>query len=147
MIARSTPRVIPEKRRYWTIQVDDHSSIAFRFPYYQTAYKVIEFVSNCPTDGAPTQAKIAEMLPYMGAAIGAAWFHEALDLEAELDLGALAVFGVNVADELQEEEFTILQIVSLFNQVVAEMQDRMRITVEAEDVAVFSEAPAGAPTT
>lgn len=146
MNPRTEPRVVPDKRRFWTVVVDDDLSYSFRFPYYQSALAVVEFVAECPQPEQATQASVAGMLPYMGAAIGCCWFHVEQDLDAVLDLDSLEAYGHAVADELQDD-LSLMQIVGLFNAVVSELSKRLEVQTEAEETAVFSKAPEAPPTT
>ena len=147
MIPRKVSRTIPAKRRYWTIAVDGQEPMAFRFPYYDTAYKVIDFVATCPRGESSSLAHTATMLPYMGAAIGVCWWNEKLDLETPLDLADLESYGAEVADELQDLDMDMLQIVDLFTAVITEMKTRIEVAVVAQDTQDFSQAPKGAQTT
>ena len=139
MNPRTEPRVVPDKRRFWTVVVDDDLSYSFRFPYYQSALAVVEFVAECPQPEQATQASVA-------GAIGCCWFHVEQDLDAVLDLDSLEAYGHAVADELQDD-LSLMQIVGLFNAVVSELSKRLEVQTEAEETAVFSKAPEAPPTT
>lgn len=147
MRQRDKPRVVPDKKRYWNIEVEDQEPLTFRFPYYNTAYKVIDYVSTCPRGQASSLAHTAAMLPYMGAAIGACWWNKTFDLETPFDLGDLEAYGAGVADELQDLDLDMLQIVDLFTEVITEMKSRVGVTVVAQDTQDFSPAPEGAQIT
>jgi hypothetical protein len=145
------PRVIPEgSRQYWSADIDGKGAHHFKAPYYGVGQAVLQLAARYPI-GAPTQDWIIATLPYMGAVIGACWCHRGLDLVAVIPLAgltpdALGTYGNAVAEELQDADYDLLDILNLFNAVLPEVTKRQDIVEMAARRASFTAPPPGAST-
>jgi hypothetical protein len=151
------PRVIPEgSRQYWSLDLTGKGAHHFKAPYYGVGHALLQFAARYhvdpATDTRTLEAKVVAMLPCMGAVIGACWRHRGLDLDAVLPLAdltsdALAAYGVAVAQELQDADYDLLDLLDLFNAVQPEITRRQDIVEMAARHATFTPPPQDASTT
>jgi hypothetical protein len=147
-----TPRVIPEgSRQYWSADIEGKGTHHFKAPYYGVGHALLQFAARYPISPEPTEAWCVATLPYMGAVIGACWRHRGLDLDAVLPLAsltpdALEAYGNAVAEELQDADYDLLDILNLFNAVLPEVTKRQDIVEMAARRASFTAPPPGAST-
>lgn len=145
------PRVIPEgSRQYWSADLDGRGAHHFKAPYYGVAHALLQMSARYHVDPEADTRTVTEkcvaMLPYMGAVVGACWRHRGLDLDAVLPLAtltsdALASYGQAVAEELQDNDYDLLDILNLFNAVLPEITRRQDIVQMAAQRASFTAPP------
>lgn len=146
MKTRTTPRVIPDKGRYWSMDIQG-TKHRFRFPYIAHAFSLVNMARSAAEQELveDNATRAMGLLPVVGAMLGVCWYHETLDIEATWDKKAdrLTAFGEAVIDELQEEDYDILGLLSITQEFAAELGKRLRPAAEAAEVADFTEARKG----
>lgn len=150
MTPRKVARVIPaESARYWSLELGERGLHHFRFPTYDVAIGVAvatapAFEALAPGVGL-TAAMMAHMSPYMGSYTGVCWWHRAFDLVAlppeDWSAETARAYGREVVSELQEEGYSLLDILDLFVATQAELAKRIDVVAMAQARAVFSEPP------
>jgi hypothetical protein len=150
------PRVIPEgSRQYWSTDIEGKGAHHFKAPYYGVGQALLQLSARYHVDPATetrsVEAKVVAMLPYMGAVIGACWRHRGLELDSVLPLAsltpdALEAYGNAVAEELQDAEYDLLDLLGLFNAVLPEVTKRQDIVEMAARRASITAPPPAAST-
>lgn len=156
MKPRLKPIVIPEtSSRYWVVQHALKGGHHFKHPYYGVGAQLLvlsnRFYVDPATDERPVQEKAVHMLPYNGAVIGACWSHKNYELESVFPLGQitdenLLAYGRSVVEELQEQDYSLLDIIDLFGSVMGEMVKRQSLVEMAQDRVGFSAPPSASST-
>lgn len=139
MKQRTEKRIIPDKNRYWKVEILD-KTYDFRFPNYQEANEIFSFINEYKTNkSSETMAvnDLINMLPAMGIVIGKCWFNKDLDLEPKANTESFEDFGKRVCDELQEEDLEFIEILFLFNSCTNELSKRSAISSLASEKANF----------
>jgi hypothetical protein len=98
------------------------------------------------TDTRSVQERSVTMLPYVGAVVGACWRHRGLDLDtpfplASLTPDALEAYGRAVAEELQDADYDLLDLLDLLNAVLPEVTHRQSLVEMAAQRASFTAPP------
>jgi hypothetical protein len=139
MIARHPLLTIPDSPRYWTVDVPGAGPTSgphhFRTPYFGVATAVLAALNTSPASPPmielgpePTPAEYAEQrrqalavltlaVPFAGLVVGACWWHRGFALEsvlplADLSPASLLAYGHEVAAELQDAEYSMLDLTS-----------------------------------
>lgn len=156
MKARPAPLAQPPagSPRYWTVEVTGKGAHLFRAPYYghgQALFALApRFHVPAESDTRTSQERAVAMLPYMGAAIGLCWHHRGCDLETVPPTNptpeALEAYGNRVAEELQDADYDLLDILNLFGEVMPEITRRQSLVEMAARRADFSLPPPAAST-
>lgn len=155
MKTRSKPLVLPTPLpdRYWQIPIEDRGLLTFRHPYYGVASAMVQcLIAHREDDaGLSPQATAERMLPMCGLVIGACWYDHSLELETVMDLGKLndvdlVAYGHRVCEELQDNGFTLLDLVELLGGIAPELYKRQLLLNMAMARSSFSAAPQDAST-
>lgn len=150
MKARPTPLTLPESRQFWSHEVPGRGAHHFRAPYYGVGQALFQLATRYhvdpATDDRSSQERSVAMLPYMGAVIGACWRHRGIELEAALPLtgltpDALEAYGSRVAEELQDADYNLLDILQIFGAIMPEVTRRHSLVEMAAERARFTEPP------
>jgi hypothetical protein len=150
MKPRPTALVIPDgSARYWSTEIEERGLHHFRFPPYDVAMGVA--LATAPAfmaleEGQQlTPAKMAQLSPYMAAQVGICWWHRGFALEAEMPeewtKESARRYGRSVVSEMQEEGYTLLDIMDLFSAVQSEVAKRIDVLEMAKARADFSVPP------
>jgi hypothetical protein len=144
--------------RYWCVDTA-RGPHHFRHPAYGLGGVLLRLlveqgqrigVGREDAGGLEVVADIGERLPMMCALLGACWWNEVSEFTAQvptstatarIDTTALWAYGEQVADEMQEAGYTLLDILDLFTPTVGEFYRRQDIVRMAEERAVFSSPP------
>ena len=163
MIARPSPLITPDSPRYWTVDVPGRGLHTFRTPYFGIATACLQVLAEAPPVAKqpelpekPTSEQLAEAgrislatlttaVPYAGLLVGACWAHPAFALQAVMpaDLmgGPLLAYGHAVAEELQDADYSMLDLAStLFAGVASGLRHRHGVFQMVQDRLAFSEA-------
>jgi len=151
MKPRREALTVPDRKRYWCVELEERGEHHFRFPLFARVVMLGDVVTGMQRKG--DSFSVREMMLHtgrMGAVIGACWHHRAFALEtewpADADEASTIAYGEAVCDELQEEDYNLLEIVDLFNSILPAINSRRDVSVMAKERADFSEAPKGATT-
>lgn len=155
MTPRQTALPVPTAQRYWVVAVDVRGDHYFRHPYYGQAAAMLAFVRSASvdpeTDTRTDHQRIMDSLPAAGVVIGGCWHHRGLELAARFPADptpeALRAYGIAVIDEMQDHDYTTLDVLDLFNACVPELNKRQSIISQAMDRVTFSEAREESSTT
>jgi hypothetical protein len=103
------------------------------------------------TETRSVQEQSVAMLPYVGAVVGACWRHRGLDLDTPFPLAnptpdALEAYGRAVAEELQDADYDLLDLLDLLNATLPEITHRQSLLEMAARRASFTAPPPAAST-
>jgi len=152
-----SPRVIPSpSRQYWCVPLEGKGDHHFKSPYYGVGASVLEFVRlssagqrerlghEGESEALTAYAQSVAMLPVAGVVIGVCWKHRGLELETVFPLAAmtpekLLAYGNAVAEELQDADYNLLEIIDLLGQCMPELIHRQSVVTMAAERASFTE--------
>jgi hypothetical protein len=148
MRIHKTALVIPESKRYFCVDLPGKGLQHFKICYYGVATALSKLAAEQPfyeDDERTEMQKVADMLPYISAMIGACWFNRSQSLEVafpftDLSVSSLLEYGSKVSEELQDAEYTLLDLIDMFNAISIQIKDHQDIAKMGMDRAVFSEA-------
>ena len=147
----SIPSPLPD--RYWLLTVGDHAALTFRHPYYGVASSVVRcLIAHRDQDRDLSPQETAErVLPFAGLVVGVCWYDSGRELETQLDLSKLEnndllAYGNKVAEELQDNGFTLLDLIELLAGIAPELYQRQSLINMAMARSSFSAAPTDALT-
>jgi hypothetical protein len=142
----SIPSPLPD--RYWLLTIGDHAALTFRHPYYGVASSVVRcLINHRDQDKDLSPQETAErVLPFAGLVVGACWYDPSLELETVMDLSKLEdvdllAYGNKVAEELQDNGFTLLDLIELLAGIAPELYQRQSLINMAMARSSFSAAP------
>jgi hypothetical protein len=150
MKPRSKPLSIPSPLpdRYWLLTIGDHAPLTFRHPYYGVASSVVRcLIAHRDQDRDLSPQETAErVLPFAGLVVGVCWYDSGRELETQLDLAKLEnadllAYGNKVAEELQDNGFTLLDLIELLAGIAPELYQRQSLINMAMARSSFSAAP------
>jgi len=144
---------LPDSHRVWEVDLGEPKGAhGFRFPSWAMADKVQELTSKALADLTDRKGErfLRQLSPWMGLVIGSCWWHRGFDLSTEhpgwrADDDALLEFGAAVADELQDADYRLLEVSSLYTACAGAMQERLSIVSRARERADFSDSVEAAP--
>jgi hypothetical protein len=138
----------PLSDRYWQLVIGDHAALTFRHPYYGVASSVVRcLIAHRDQDRDLSPQETAErVLPFAGLVVGVCWYDPSLELETQLDLSKLEnndllAYGNKVAEELQDNGFTLLDLIELLAGIAPELYQRQSLINMAMARSSFSAAP------
>ena len=149
MFKREKPLSIQKSKKHFIVELPKPTdiSILLKAPYYGVGAALSKLAGTVPEtpENASDIVKIANMLPMACAIIGAFWSDEDLELEnvfslENLEIDFLQRYGTKVSQELQDYDFSLLDILDLFNACAKILKDNQSILKMAQDRASFSEA-------
>lgn len=132
MQPRKTPRQVPTKPHYLTIDLLDMGPTSWRIPSMAKTARilgllqssgVLEAAANA-VDGEDVIARLGDRVPMLfscqGALLGLCWFSKSQDLEtpAANPREDLSIYGEKVYEELHEDGWEMGQIQTCFNELV-----------------------------
>ena len=142
----SIPSPLPD--RYWQLVIGDHAALTFRHPYYGVASSVVRcLIAHRDQDKDLSPQETAErVLPFAGLVVGVCWYDSGRELETQLDLSKLEdadllAYGNKVAEELQDNGFTLLDLIELLAGIAPELYQRQSLITMAMARSSFSAAP------
>jgi hypothetical protein len=142
----SIPSPLPD--RYWQLVIGDHAALTFRHPYYGVASSVVRcLIAHRDQDRDLSPQETAErVLPFAGLVVGVCWYDSGRELETQLDLSKLEnndllAYGNKVAEELQDNGFTLLDLIELLAGIAPELYQRQSLINMAMARSSFSAAP------
>jgi hypothetical protein len=142
----SIPSPLPD--RYWQRVIGDHAALTFRHPYYGVASSVVRcLIAHRDQDRDLSPQETAErVLPFAGLVVGVCWYDSGRELETQLDLAKLEdadllAYGNKVAEELQDNGFTLLDLIELLAGIAPELYQRQSLITMAMARSSFSAAP------
>ena len=142
----SIPSPLPD--RYWQLMIGDHAALTFRHPYYGVASSVVRcLIAHRDQDRDLSPQETAErVLPFAGLVVGVCWYDSGRELETQLDLSKLEnndllAYGNKVAEELQDNGFTLLDLIELLAGIAPELYQRQSLINMAMARSSFSAAP------
>lgn len=151
MLPRDTPRppVKAHSPRYATVDLGDHGPHPLRGPTFAGDDLLGRLAEESAADwtapdGSP--ARLRQMSPMMGAAVGSLWWHPDLDLEAvqprwTAPTADWLAFGEQVCDEMVEQGYTLSDLVDLYLGSMRLVNAGISVVQEADTRADFSSAP------
>lgn len=147
MKPRKSALIIPESKQYFLVDVPGKGQHHFKNPYYGVGGALLNMgakFSNLPTMSEQDQA--IALLPCAGAYIGFCWKNRGLELETPLPVGGLSPeileeYGNKVAEELQDADYDLLEIIRLLGEVTPELLKRQSVIAMADKLASFTEPP------
>ena len=153
MKPRDNYREIPHgSQRYWTVDLQEPKGLhGFRFPGWAMADKVQALASQalleCEAEGA---AQLRRLSPWMGLVIGSCWWHRGFDLSTahpgwRADDDALLEYGEQVASELMDHDYRLLEVSALYSACSSAMRERLNVVSRARERADFSASGETAP--
>jgi hypothetical protein len=154
MNARRKLLTIPENARYWSVTLEgdkpQHGAHHFRFPSWAMASILQEVALNCPTqnEGEDWLRWARRITPWMGAIIGRCWWHRGFVLAVaepgwRADLDEMLNYGHEVIDELQEQGYSLGEVLLLYNACTDALRKRLSIIGQAHERADFSDSGEG----
>lgn len=138
MIERPTSRVIPNKPRYFAIDIQGEPW-HLRVPDYATIGELFDIMPELAAAPEGSGRRVSVLMDAAGAAIGCAWCHQRYDLEAgdtpdTSEPQRARRYGRLVVDELQEHGLTMEEIQSLATPLLERMRDAMQATARSADL-------------
>lgn len=150
MKVRQTALNIPKSNRFFNIDIPGKGLHHFKCPYYGvisalTSLAIFAREQEEDIEKSDIQ-KLVSILPYACAVIGACWSNRSLELETQIpfsDLSAtsLSSFGNKVSEELQDNDYNLIEILDMFNVAAEKINEHQSLLKMAEERAVFLEAP------
>ena len=135
MQPRKTPRNVPNKPHYLTIDLSEVGPTVWRIPTMVKAARVLALLQEsgvmeaaaAAENGEDIISSLGDRLPALfacqGALLGVCWFHTDQDLDTPLPVGALATYGEAVFEELHEEGWALGHIQTIFVDLVQRVVD------------------------
>ncbi len=143
MKPRPVPLDAPATNRYWSTS-DPRGLHHWRAPYFGVGTQLMLMAGAHASDADSVQQSVMDRLPFYAAILGACWWHREQALvatfPAQLTEATLTAYGHAVAEELQEADYTLLDILDLFATVLPAMRARVSIIDAAQARADFSPA-------
>ncbi len=150
MNPRKTPRLIPDRPHYLTLEVDGDAidcrilSIAKCAKVLQMLQKsgIMEAYQKSGEDGEALIATLGDRLPSLfacqGALLGLCWAHRGQDLEATPGgYSTLESFGEEVFEELHEAGWKLEYVQSVWTELIARLTDSFIDQKEVTEKATF----------
>ncbi len=150
MHTRQTPRTIPEKPNYWSLELGDKGTHNFRdpLPVYRAligkALNDADFaaLAIASKDGV-LAGGMAGVWPIVGAVLGLCWFDASRDLDTpplRTFGGDVLAYGEDVLYEMQDEGYADKDIGPVLAAFLKRALNVQELVKEAKDRADFSEA-------
>lgn len=154
MQPRTTPRNIPDKPHYLTIDLEGVGPTSWRIPSMVKAARILSMLQEsgvmeaaaAAETGEEIIANLGDRLPALfacqGALLGVCWFHTTQDLDTPIPVGALAAYGEAVFEELHEEGWALGHIQTVFVDLVQRVVDGFITQKEVAEKVDFLAQPA-----
>ena len=156
------PSPLPD--RYWVIDHPPFGPLTFRHPYYGVSAAIMTYLrahhTDPEVDARDTETRFLDTLPLAGVVIGACWHHPAIEMEtplvpadperpratppaslAHLTDAQLMAYGHAVCEEMQEADYTLIDIVSIYAAATTEFGRRQKLDTMIAARVDFSAAP------
>lgn len=145
-----TARTVPASRQYWMTVLSGKGEHHFKHPYYGIGASVLalsaKYYVDPEVDARSLDQKAVSLLPFVGAVLGVTWWHRGLELETVYPMTSaspetLEAYGVKVAQELQDSDYDLLELLDLFGQVMPEFSKHQSLVEMASARAAFTQPP------
>ena len=164
MNKRQTPRVVPDRPHYLTLDIKERGPTVWRLPspaltmllvqlmnkddMANKAAKAAKAAKGAKKKGAKAVAGVdlLKMYSVQGAVLGLCWFDLDFDLQTQWaeypnTLEGLEGFGSEVFEELYEEGWSTSSTVDAWSQVLPKIVDTLVDQGRAADTVNFTKAP------